>query len=90
MSHPRLLIVGTIPYNTKDSQEHLRRIFIIGRKRASPRFFLILKHQLKDIAEHCSRLQTTACYNGGKGEMLKQVLFTTMMSFQHQQSQKNV
>lgn len=62
---PRILIVGTVPYNTKSTSRAFEAYFHGWPKENLAQTFLMRKRPAKDIAERCIKLQIIACCISG-------------------------
>lgn len=54
--HSRVLIVGTVPYNTKSTSRAFDAYFIIGKRIILHKFSLIQRNRVKDIVKHFFKL----------------------------------
>lgn len=80
MTHPRLLIVGTTPYSTKDQSRSFDAFFHYWEKENIAQIFCKPQSPVKGIVVLCFKLQTIVCFNVGKENALRRVKCITMMN----------
>ena len=65
--HPRVLIVGTVPYNTKSTSRAFDAYFHYWEKENIAQIFSNTKKPCRGIAKRFSKLRITVCCSGGWG-----------------------